>query len=351
MAESAKKVFVCGAGHQGMSMAAHLALSGLEVNLWNRTKANIQEIIDTGIIHCSGIVSGDAKITKVSDEFSELVADFIMVAAPSGAHRDIAKRLAPFVTPDMVVILNPGRTFGAVEFAEELKRNGITELPQIAETQTIVYTCRRSDNNSATIFALKNDVKIAAIKGSDINYILDRMPDCLKPYFNPVDSVALTSFDNIGMVLHCAPVFMNIGWIESDKADFKYYYDGISPSVAHFIEKVDEERRLVANAAGYEIESVQHWLERTYPVTGNNLFECLQNNEAYHEIDAPQTIHTRYVFEDIPNGLVPIETVGKELGVYTPCITAIINLAQEVTDVDYREVGRRFTMEQLRKYF
>lgn len=38
-------VFVCGGGHQGLSMAAHLALNGLEVTLWNRTSKNIEEVI------------------------------------------------------------------------------------------------------------------------------------------------------------------------------------------------------------------------------------------------------------------------------------------------------------------
>ena len=41
---SKKTVFVCGAGHQGLSMAAHLALNGLEINLWNRTPENIEVI-------------------------------------------------------------------------------------------------------------------------------------------------------------------------------------------------------------------------------------------------------------------------------------------------------------------
>ena len=41
------RVFVCGGGHQGLSMAAHLALNGVHVTLWNRTSANIQEVINT----------------------------------------------------------------------------------------------------------------------------------------------------------------------------------------------------------------------------------------------------------------------------------------------------------------
>ena len=350
-ASSTETVFVCGAGHQGLSMAAHLALNGLNIKLRNRTPKNIQEVMNTGVIHCSGIVKGNARITKVSSNMADVVSDFIMVTTPSSAHKDVARELAPFVHKDMVVVLNPGRTFGAIEFAEELKKCGVKELPQIAETQTIVYTCRKSSKDSTCIFALKKDVEIAAIHGSDIDYIMARMPDCLKPFFKAVGSVGFTSLSNVGMVLHCSPVMMNIGWIESEKVDFKYYYDGISPSVAHFLEKIDLERQAVALAGGFRVESVREWLIRTYNVKGDTLFECIRNNEAYREIDAPPTINTRYIFEDVPNGLVPVEAMGLEYGVPTPNITTIINLASSVMDRDYRESGRRFTSRQLKEYF
>ena len=349
--KSTNTVFVCGAGHQGLSMSAHLALKGLKVNLWNRTQKNIQKVLDTGIIHCSGIISGEAELTKVSINIADVVADFVMVTTPSSAHKDIARELAPYVHKNMVIVLNPGRTFGAIEFAEELKKNGVINLPHIAETQTIVYTCRKSGENSIDIFALKNDVEIAAIHGSDINYIMSFMPDCLRSYFKIVSSVGLTSFSNVGMVLHCAPIMMNVGWIETEKTDFKYYYDGISYSVAHFLEKIDAERQAVAKAGGFEIESVKEWITRVYGVTGNTLHECIRNNEAYQEIDAPPTINTRYIFEDVPNGLVPVEAVGIEYGVLTPNITTIINLACSVMDEDYRLKGRRFTSMQLKEYF
>ncbi len=346
-----RQVFVCGAGHQGFSMAAHLTLNGVEVGLWNRTQKNIQEVLDTGVIHCAGIVHGDARISKVSTDASEVFTDFVMVTTPSSAHKDIAKEIAPYVKEDTIIVLNPGRTFGAIEFAEELKKNGVTQLPHIAETQTIVYTCRKTGPNSTSILALKNDVEIAAIHGSDINYIMDQMPECLKPYFKTVNSVGHTSLSNIGMVLHCAPVMMNVGWIETPKVDFKYYYDGISPSVAHFLEKIDAERQAVAKAGGFPVESLKQWLERTYLVSGSDLFECIRNNEAYKEIDAPPTINTRYIFEDVPNGLVPVEAMGQEFGVPTSNITTIINLACSVMDADFRETGRRFTSKQLKEYF
>lgn len=337
-----KKVFVCGGGHQGLSMAAHLSLNGIKVTLWNRSAAHIQEIINTGKIHCTGIIKGTACIEKASSELSEVVSDFIMIVTPSSAHKDMAKALAPYIHKDMIIVLNPGRTFGAIEFAQTLIESGVAELPHIAETQTIIYTCRRSESNSTVIYALKNGVDIASVYPEDIKFILKKMPECIRKYFNPVDSTNITSLSNVGMVLHCAPVLMNIGWIETEKVDFKYYYDGISPSVAHFIEKIDDERRNVAAALGVNIESVAEWLKRTYHTYGDNLYECLRNNISYREIDAPHTIYHRYLYEDVPCGLVPVEDAGKQLGVPTPNITTIINLASAVLEKDFRVIGRKY---------
>jgi opine dehydrogenase len=272
-----------------------------------------------------------------------------MVATPSNAHKDVARQIAPFVVSKTIIVLNPGRTFGAMEFAQTLIECGVRELPHIAETQTILYTCRRSDKNCATIFALKNGVKIAALKSSDTDYIIKRMPECIQSYFSPVESTIVTSLSNVGMVLHCAPVLMNIGWIETGKVDFKYYYDGISPSVAHFLEKIDNERIAVAKALGYKVESTLDWLRRTYKVTGSNFYECIRNNEAYKEIDAPHSIKHRYLLEDIPCGLVPIENAAIQIGVNVPNITTVIDLACSVLDTDFRKTGRRYQVELINK--
>lgn len=345
------RVFVCGAGHQGLSMAAHLALCGVKVTLWNRTPEHIKEVMETGEIHCNGIIHGTAVIEKASSDIGEVVSDFVMIATPSSAHRDIARELAPYVHKNMIIILNPGRTFGAIDFADVLRQYGVKEMPKIAETQTIVYTCRKDGVNSAHIYALKNGVKIAGLEKEYTRYIMDRLPDCIKPYFEAADSLALTSLSNVGMVLHCAPVMMNIGWIETEKVDFKYYYDGISKSVARFLEKIDCERLEVAKAAGFKIESTTDWLKRVYHVEGKDLFECIQNNVKYREIDAPDSIYCRYILEDIPNGMVPVENLGLQLGVSTIHIAMIIDLANAVMDRDFRKEGRRFSLQFLQNYF
>ena len=348
---SIKRVFVCGAGHQGLSMAAHLALNGVKVTLWNRNIANIVKIVENRKIYCSGVINGTVRIERASDDLSEVISDFVMVTVPSNAHREIAQRLAPYVHKDMIIVLNPGRTFGAIDFHMTLQECGVKEFPQIAETQTIIYTCRKSNADHVVIYALKNNVRIAALRNSNIMYIMDKMPDCLKKYLKIENSVAVTSFSNVGMVLHCSPIMMNIGWIETEKTDFKYYYEGISRSIANFLEKIDKERVDVAKGAGVDVASVSDWLKETYHVVGNNLYECIQNNLFYKEIDAPKTIHCRYILEDVPNGLVPVEFLGEQMGIHTPNMTMIINLANIVLNKNFRKEGRQFSYNILQKNF
>ncbi|WP_165056700.1 MULTISPECIES: NAD/NADP-dependent octopine/nopaline dehydrogenase family protein [unclassified Adlercreutzia] len=342
-------VFVCGAGHQGLSMAAHLAISGHGVTLWNRTLGNIAEVARTLEIRCTGVVSGVGKIKAASDVIDEVVGDLIMVATPSSAHKDVARRLAPFVHEDMVVVLNPGRTFGAIEFAQELLASGVKSLPHIAETQTIAYTCRRDTEGNAVIHAIKDGVRIATL-GDDMDVVMAALPACLAPHFEPVSSVAITSLGNVGMILHCAPVLLNCGWIETEDVDFKYYYHGISPSIAGFIERLDRERIAVARALGFEVESTADWMRRVYGVEGEGILECIRNNPAYREIDAPPTIRCRYVLEDVPNGLVPLADLALQLGVPAPCANTVIDLADEVIGSDFRSTGRRFPVSVLEKY-
>lgn len=337
-----------GAGHQGLAMAAHLSDNGVECSLWNRTKENIKHIIQTGKINCSGIINKSVPIRRVSDQLDELMQKVIMVATPSTAHRDIARLLARYVDSSNVIILHPGRTFGVLDFLGILKSCGCRSMPLVAEAQTIVYTCRRDASNGVKLFALKRGIKIGALTWDDACKAIGYIPICIRDRFEPASSYIQTSLGNVGMVLHCAPVLMNVGWIENEETKFEYYYSGISPTIASLLERLDQERVRVAEAMGYKIESVSEWLIRTYGTYGEKLFDVLQNNTYYRGIDAPITIHHRYIEEDVPNGLVALESVGQYKRIGTPITSTIIDFANEVMEEDFRAMGRNY-LQLIRK--
>lgn len=338
------KITIMGAGHQGLAMAAHLSANGVECLLWNRTEEHIKDIIETRQIRCKGILNKVVDISRASSDIGRVLSKIIMVTTPSFAHRDLARLLAEYVDDSYIIILNPGRTFGALDFIQSLKDAGCRSLPCLAETQTIIYTCRRDVHNSVWLYAIKKGVMISALDPNNTERVLKAIPKCIRDNYIPASSYLETTFSNVGMILHCIPILMNVGWIENEKVKFEYYYDGISPSIAEVLERLDNERLAVAERLGCPVESVTEWLRRTYNTTGTNLYEHLQSNKFYRGIDAPKSIHHRYLDEDIPNGLVPLEDTGKNLGVETPIATCTINFANILTKCDYRGKGRLFNL-------
>lgn len=335
-------VTVIGAGNSGLAMAAHLGQQGNNVTLWNRSKTTISKLINTQTIYCKGIINDKIKIDLVTDDMKKAVknSDVILITTPANSHKELAKLIGKSIKKETLIVLNPGRTFGALEFKEIYSRYNDKYEQTIAETQTIIYTCRKTGEDSVNIISLKNNVLISTLNSDDNNKIIARLPQCVQQYFIPAKSMIETSIGNVGMILHCAPLLLNAGWTESNKHIYKYYYDGITPSIGRLIEKIDDERISVSKLLGLEVESTMEWLRRTYNVQGDNLYECIQNNGAYRTIDAPDSLNHRYIFEDIPCGLVPLESIGKNLGLDMTNTSIIIDLASSLLDIDFRNNGR-----------
>lgn len=261
-----------------------------------------------------------------------------MVATPAVAHKYLARELSPFLEDGQIILLNPGRTGGALEFYNTLQNNGCQADVIISEAQTFLYASRVIGPARAKIYGVKNRVAIAAFPSTRTREVID----CLHPVFpqfSPVENVLKTSLDNIGAIFHPAPTLLNMARIESG-GEFEYYQEGITPSVAKILEAMDKERMEVATALGVEPTSAQDWLILSYGVKGRNLYELLQDNKQYQGIGAPSRIDHRYVLEDVPMSLVPIASLGDLLGVDTPTIDIVINLANIVYETNFWETGR-----------
>src|SRR4030042_1977416 len=116
---------VIGAGDGGKAMTAHLALMGLHVTLYNRTSDHVAALKARGGIDLEsgeGGPHGFAQMALVTSNMQEALqlAEMIMVVVPSSAHADIARAAAPYLRDGQIIVLHPGRTGGAIEFAKVL---------------------------------------------------------------------------------------------------------------------------------------------------------------------------------------------------------------------------------------
>jgi opine dehydrogenase len=339
------KFCIIGAGNGGLAMAGHLAIMGVDVTLWNRSEERISDIKQRGGIEVTGAVEGYGRIRLATTDIEEAVseADVVMVVIPATGHSDVAKAIASYLSSGQIVILNPGRTCGAFEFANTLQTSGVVENVIVAETQTFLYASRTINPYKVMIKGIKNSVPLASLPAYFTPKVLNTITSVF-PQFIPGDSVLSTSFDNIGAIFHPALLLLNASRVEQNQK-FDYYIDGATPSVVHILEAMDKERVAVATALGVRTHTAREWLYIAYDAVGKTLFEALQGNSAYEGILAPESINHRYITEEIPTSLVPINSIGDMLGVPTPTIDSIIHLASVVHGTEYKSQGR--TVEKL----
>lgn len=345
----AERFTIIGAGNGGKSMAAHLALMGAQVKLYNRTYANIEALAKRGGIELDsseGSPQGFGKLQLATSDLEEAVrdAEVIMVVVPSSAHASIAAQLSPYLKDGQIVILNPGRTCGAIEFRYQLEENHCSADVIVAETETFIYACRAEGPAQAYIFRIKDAIPLAALPAIHTQNVLDAL-SVVYPQFIDGTDVLHTGLNNMGAIFHPALTLLNAARIESTRGDFQFYIDGVTPAVALVLNAIDRERVTVASALGIRARTAMEWLKIAYNVSGDDLNEAIHNQTGYAGIKAPGTLNHRYIFEDVPMSLVPIASLGQHYGVSVRGMDSLIRLACIIHSTDYYRRGR--TLEKL----
>jgi len=332
---------VLGAGPGGMAMAGHLALMGRKVNLYTRNADRLAPVQARGGVDVTGEIQGLAKLDVVTTDAEKAVehSEVLMVVMPATAHRNIAKIIAPYIKDGQIIVLNPGRTGGVLEFAQVLQTVNPGVRPYLAEAQTLLYASRLTNPGQVHIYGIKNSVALAALPAYQTADILPIIRTTL-PQFVPGDNVLKTGLDNIGAVFHPAITLLNSARIEDTNGNFQFYLEGVTPAVASILEAIDQERVAVAEALGIRANTAREWLYLAYNAAGKTLIEAMRANPGYRGINAPSTVHHRYISEDVPASLVPIASIGEMLGVRTPAMRSIIYLASVMHGVDYWAIGR-----------
>jgi len=347
--EKAEKFTVIGAGHGGKAMAAHLALMGADVALWNRTFEHIEIVKKRGGIELDSGENGPrgfGELSLVTSDIAEAVAhaQVIMVVLPSSAHADIAKITAPHLKDGQIVILHPGRTLGAIEFMKVVRDSGCTADITVAEAETFIYASRSDGPAQARIFRIKEAVPLAALPSIRTERVLKAIEHAYPQFIDGVD-VLHTGLNNMGAIFHPALTLLNAGWIEATHGDYQFYIDGVTPSVARVLEVLDRERVTVASSVGIRARTSLEWLKLAYDTSGEDLHEAIHNQPGYYGIKAPATLNHRYIFEDVPMSLVPIASLGMRYGVSVRGMESIIRLGSIIHRTDYWRRGR--TVERL----
>ena len=341
------RVAVLGAGNGGFAATVDLTLWGHEVRLWNRGAAALEAVAARSAVAYTGVLgAGTAHFERATTDLETAVraAEVLLVCLPAPAHEALATALAAHLEPDQLVVLNPGGLLGSVAFARTLRREGYRGGLRIGETSTLTYIARKDGPGSVTITSVAVNLPFAALPARMNDESIEHLRPIL-PSLRPVANVIAAGIASINTVLHPPGVLLGAAWIEHSGGDFAYYADTAVPSVARLMAAIDAERLAVAAAWGIRTASFLEEFARIGSTSaeaaaaGDHL-QALRDSLPNRAIRAPSSLDSRYMHEDIPFGVVPLEDLGHTAGVDTPVLTSIITVASTITGRDYRSEGR-----------
>ena len=181
MENSNYKITIIGAGNGGRAFAVYLSRLGHDVTIVYRTSKYVEHIKESRTILSFGYISGSHKIKMITNNYKKAIedADIILYVIPASAHLSITKEILPYLKNNQIIILNPGRTWGAIEVYNTIKDFRPKLQIHVGETQTLLFTCRKIHDFGVSILKIKDSVDFCFYPEKDNNYFFQ----LLIPYF------------------------------------------------------------------------------------------------------------------------------------------------------------------------
>lgn len=335
----AKKIAVLGGGNGAHAAAADLTLRGYEIHMYEdaRFASNMQKVFETKTIELKGACgNGEAHVAMVTSNLQEAVdgVKVILVAVPSFAHSDYAKKLSEVVKPGQIVLVLPG-TFGSLIFWNEFKKKKI-EGVVVAESNTLPYATRLTGPGQSLVMSRFNPLKIGVMPASRTEETMEEL-DGLFEGLEAVESVIACGLSSLNPIIHVPGCILNAGRIELAKGEFYFYTEGFTACVARAADAIDKERIALLNKFGYQADIAAHGVGGA--IQTDDIQEAISSDPNFAKIKGPADVKNRYYSEDIPFGIASWAKLGHALGVDTPVMDSMVNLGTVILEKDCWEGG------------
>ena len=172
-----------------------------------------------------------------------------------------------------------------------------------------------------------------------------RTLDQLNERFVYLDSVVEAALHNPNLIVHTVGSVMSNPRIEKAGGDFCMYHEAYTrdnPATWRILEALDREKMDILDALGFErlsyVNACKYRNSLDDQMDAKKVF--LNYAEMPTRAKGPTKVDPRYISEDVPQGLVMLEALGRELRISTPIATALIEIASAALGRDLRVEGR-----------
>lgn len=349
------KIAVVGAGNAGCAAAADMAYRGLDVTLVKTSNAMHDDnfdflqkndgkmtLLDFGengsmnpqdleTVEKTGYISS---VTRDVSVISEM--DIVIIYIQTNYHEQLIKRIAPYVVDGQVILINPGY----LSTAYILKYCGEKNIT-VVEAQSSFIDGRIMEPGKFKVGFRNVRNPLGVYPSHHMAYAKEKL-DKLGFPFHYMNNVVGAALHNPNMIVHTIGSILAIPMIDAMGNDFCMYHRSFTEHTWNVLEKLDSEKMDVLEKLGFErmpyVEACKF----------RNSMDDSQDAKAVFfgyasmptRAKGPVNMNSRYITEDVPEGLVMLESLGKALNVKTPITTALINIASAALETDFRAAGR-----------
>lgn len=335
------RVSVIGCGNVGVAIAADLSRRGHDVTIvkTSNSKSVFDKIVDNkGQVWLEE--NGERKLSIIGELTTDLSvianSDVIFVTVQSTYHEGLIEKMSKYLSEDqiVVVICSYMSSFYFDMFCKSMPVVVETTGPYLEgrvyvdDRGEVVFKvgCRLTRSPMSMYPYHKEDETLEALNKLYIGFSYDY---CL------VESALL----NPNMVLHTVGSIMSIPRIELSKGDFCMYREAYArgnDATMRIMLGLDKEKIAILKQLGCKPIDVF----QAGGFLGDPMESFYKYSESLDRAISPTSVRSRYITEDVSQGLVLLESIAHYIGIEVPIATSLIDIANVALDCDFRLSGR-----------
>lgn len=328
------RVAIAGSGGIGRGYAAYLASRGHDPVIWSPSGAARADFADAAPLTVTGKLETAVPLQIARDVAEAVVgAEAVIVAVQANGFRTVLDALAPHLAAGQTVIISAHCSFAALYLHRLLGQRGI-DIP-IAAWATTALTARKSGPRSVHISGIRARLDVATLPVRHAEAGIAACRALFGDSFEPRDDVLAIMLSNLNPPAHMANMLGNL--TRAERGEDWPNYGSITQGVGRIVDAMDVERLALAKAFGLSVRSVQDHYVHSFGVAAGPVGEMAAAvYEKRPELLGPKTLETRFITEDVPFGLVPLEALGAIADRPMPLHRAGIALFDAICARDFR---------------
>lgn len=383
-----KPIAVLGSGAVGKTIAADCKLAGREVRLYGSeefAEKSIANLHKTGIL-LDGIQrnrdgferSGKAFLDLASSDMSKVVkgAGIICVATTSWRHEKMFEKLIPCLEDGQVVMIFTDN-FASLLLRKMMREANCDKDIIVGGWSSAPFGTREEIINGYRFPHVGIKYRAVSLRGAALpQKDTDAFLEASK-YLPAMDSVTQgdgavkgetvldIDFSNVNPVIHVPATILGVSTMENwgvifgghDKTNYSMYSHGLCPSICEVQYKFYNEEIAIADAIGVGCPHYKYdmFFSRRSVLTqeymgldkdGNDNLVFPLDQPSNEGNIGPNSIHHRYLTEDIPVSCKIYHELGKKFNVDTPIIDSMIVLGGAFHNKDFLKESR-YSLEYL----